>query len=104
MRGKRNQIFDLMEDKYPEELPYINDLTTSFLGSSLPGGTPTLFLSPWVCIPALLLSHLNKPLLSVLSHLLFCFASNNFVPAFMDFASVINAFFTRGKNPGENSF
>ena len=93
-----------MEDKDPEELPYINDLTTSFLGSSSLGGTPTLFLSPRVCISALLLSHLNKPRLSVLSHLLFCFASNNFVPAFMVFASVINVVFTRGKNPGENSF
>ena len=87
-------MFDLMEDKDPEELRYINDLTTSFLGSSLLGGD-THTLSPRVCISALLLSHLNKPLLSVLSYLLFCFASNNFVPAFMVFASVINVFSTR---------
>ena len=34
-------------------------------------------LSLWVCIAALLLSHLNKPFIYELSHLLLCYVSNN---------------------------
>ena len=60
-------------------------------------------LSLWVCTSALPLFQLNK--LSVFSHLLLCYVSNNkFVPAFTVLVSVINAFFTGGKDPGENSF
>ena len=34
-------------------------------------------LSLWVCIAALLLSHINKPFIYELSHLLLCYVSNN---------------------------
>ena len=62
-------------------------------------------LSLWVCISALLLSQLNKLLLFVLSHLLLCYVSKiNFVPALTVSASVINALFTGGKDPGKTSF
>ena len=40
---KRNRIIGLKEDKDPEELPCINDLTPSLLHSSSQGGTHTPF-------------------------------------------------------------
>ena len=41
---------------------------------------------------------------SVLSHLLCCVSNSTLVPAFTVSASVINVFFTGGKDPWENSF
>ena len=41
---------------------------------------------------------------SVLSHLLCCVSDSTFVPAFTVSASMINVFFTGGKDPWENSF
>ena len=73
--GKRNQIIGLKEDKDPEELTYMSDISGSLLCSSSRGVSHTLSL--WVCISALLLSQLNKPFLYVLSHLLLCYVSNN---------------------------
>ena len=91
-------MIGLKEDKDPEELSYIDDLA-SLLRSSLERA-PTPFLS--ICASLPFLSQLD--FLSVLSHLLFDAMSLtiNFVPAFTVSASVINAFFTACKDPGEN--
>ena len=60
----------LKVNKDPEELTYINDLTSSLLRSSSLGGH-THTLSLWVCIiSALLPSQLNKLFIYVLSDLL----------------------------------
>ena len=79
-----------------EELPYINDLTTSLLHSSL-GGCP----HPFSLGASLSCFCLNKLFLCVLSHL--CCAMSliiNFVPVFTALASVRNVFFTGGKSQG----
>ena len=55
MCRKRNQIISLKEDKDPEELTYINDVTTSLpCRSPLGGVSPPLSLR--VFVSALLLS------------------------------------------------
>ena len=85
--GKRNQMIGLKDDKYPEELPCINDLTTSLLCSpslGVVGDTLTLSLP---CF------YLNKPFLDVLTHLLLCYVSNN----------KFYTFFTGGKDLGKNN-
>ena len=56
------------EETYPEELPYVKDLTASFLRSSSLEGKPTPFLSEYA-----LASILAKQFLCVLSHLLLCY-------------------------------
>ena len=61
----------LKVNKDPEELTYINDLTSSLLCSSSLGGHPHT-LSLQVCISALLPSQLNKLFTYVLSDLLLC--------------------------------
>ena len=86
-----------------KELSCINDLTASLLPFSL-RGLPAPFLSKCVhlCLAPLLteqtVSLCALPLVVMLSLII------NFVPAFIVSVSVINAFFTEGKDPGINSF
>ena len=89
-QGGQNKVIGQKEDKDLEELPYINDLTTSFLCSSSLRRMPTSF-SPgvYLCLP----SCLTDPLCAF-PVVVLCLQK---VPAFIVFASMRNAFFTRGK-------
>ena len=100
--GKRSQILGLKEDKDLKEVIYKNDLTTSSLCSSSLVGMPIPFLSGCASLPCFCI---NKLFFYMLSHLL-CALSLiiNFVSAFIVSASMIDAFFAGGKDPGKNSF
>ena len=79
----------------PEELTYRNDLTTSFLLTK--GDAHTFSLGVNLCLA----SFLTKQFLCVLSHLLLSyFFYHKTAPAFTVSASMINAFFTGGKDTG----
>ena len=81
-----------------EEVPCINDLTASVLGSFSLGRTPTPFLSGCVSLPC---SVLNKRLFPcVFSHLLRCVSHNELHLFLQVFASLRNSFFTQGKSQG----
>ena len=85
----------LKEDKDPEELPCINDLTASLLCSPYLRGAHTLSL-PRFC--------LKKPF-SMCSPTWYAVSLIiNFIPAFTVSASNVKTFFTGGKDPGKNSF
>ena len=73
-----------------EELPYINDLTTSFCAPPQQEGPPHPFSQG---VNLCLASVLVKVFLCVLSHLLLCYVSNKKLYTFTAFASMINAFF-----------
>ena len=101
--GKRNQIIGLKKDKGLEELTYINDLTISLLGSSSLGGCPhPLFLGVDICLASISTKQIVS--LCALSRVVVLCLIINFVPAFTVSASMINAFFTGGKDPGKISF
>ena len=85
-------------NKYPEELPCVNDLTASLLPSSSLGGMPTPFLFGCVFLPC---SCLNC--FSVCSPTC-CGAVSliiNFVPAFTVLVSMRNEFLSGGKSQGK---
>ena len=104
--GKRNQIIGLEEDKNPEELTHINNLTASLVNSYSLG--PSSFsqgvhlclasissiqtISPCV-LPLVLSKSVN------ISSLI-----RNCILSFTVSASVIKAFSTGDKGPGKNSF
>ena len=99
---KKNQIIGLKEDKDQEELTYIND-NCLFSVLLLTGGMPTSFLFKCASLPCF---YLNKPFLCILSPTC-CYAMYliiNLVPAFTSSASMINVFFTGGRDPGKLSF
>ena len=101
--GKRNQIIGLKKDKGPEELTHINNLTTSLLGSSSLGGCPhPLSLGVDLCFASISTKQIVS--LCALPHVVVLCLIINFVPAFTVSASIINAFFTRCKGLGKNSF
>ena len=87
---KRNRIIGLKEDKDPEELPCINDLTASLPCSSSPGDVHTLPLRGCVCLASV---SVCSPSCSGAVSLI-----TNFVPAFTVSASVIKALFSLGTN------
>ena len=89
-------------NKDPEELPYINDLTTHFLCSSSLGRTPTPLLSGCASLPCF---GLNKLFLCVLSHLLLCCVSNNkLCTCFYSFCLLEKCIFQWGQEPGKICF
>ena len=95
------QVWKRKTDDWPEGRPRPGRTALyKWLNSLLRGNAHTLSLQ--LCISAFLLSQLN--FLYVLSRLLFDAISLiiNFVHAFTVSASVINAFFTGCKDPGEN--
>ena len=93
---KRNWIIGLKEDKDPEELPYINDLTASLPCSSSLGGVHTLPL--WLCVCLASVSGCSPSCSCAVSLI------TNFVPAFTVSATMINEFFTGGKDSGTINF
>ena len=72
---------------------------TSLCSSSLRGGPHTFTAALHLCLT----STSPKQFLYVLSHLLCYVPNNNFKSGFTVSPSMINIFFTRGKDPGENS-
>ena len=93
---KRNQIIGLKEDKVPEELPNINDVSAFWLHSSSRGRLPTRLLSVCASLPCFCLNSFSMwPPTCIVSLVV------NFLPAFTVSASVINEVFTGGKDPGE---
>ena len=100
--GVLNQIIGLKEDKDPEELTYMSDISGSLLCCSSRGVSPRPF-SPGVhlCLASVLTNHFSLcwPTCCCAVSLII-----NFAPTFMVSASVINVFFTGGKDPGKNRF
>ena len=72
---------------------------TSLCSSSLQGGPHTFTAALHLCLT----STSPKQFLYVLSHLLCYVPNNNFKSGFTVSPSMINIFFTGGKDPGENS-
>ena len=94
---KRNWIIGLKEDKDPEELPYINDLTASLPCSSSRGGCSH---------PSSLAVRLPCFCLWVLSLLFLCCVSDNKLCTCIYSFCLCDkgTFFTGDKYPGENNF
>ena len=80
----------------PQRTALYNDLAASLLLSFSLGGTPTSFLSGCASLPCFYLEQFL--LLCAMSIII------NFVPAFTVSISMINAFFTGGKDPGKIRF
>ena len=84
----------------PEELNYINDLSTSSLHSSSLGGCPHPYsLDAHLC----LVSVSSKQTISLFALPRALSLIIHFIPTFAVSASMTNAFFTGGKDPGKNS-